>query len=81
MHETGLIKNLLAMAEKEIEYDSIAQVAKIIVQLSYWGNIKEAHLRQHFDCFVKNTPWKDVVLEVKEVPCGPPLTLVGVELK
>lgn len=80
MHESGLIENLFEAVEEKIAGNPIEQVAKIVVQVSLWGGIKAEHLRHHFDCCVQGTPWQNVVLEIIEVPSGPPLALSSIEL-
>ncbi|MFH1258301.1 MAG: hydrogenase/urease maturation nickel metallochaperone HypA [Elusimicrobiota bacterium] len=81
MHEAGLIEDLFKVVEEKIAGNPIEQVSKIFVQVSVWGDIKADHLRHHFDCFVQCTPWQNVVLEIIEVPSGPPLALSSIELK
>ncbi len=80
MHEGNLIKDLLNEVEKQLSIDDISRVSKIVVAISLFGGIKKDHFKEHFYQFIKDTPWKDVSLEIKETEIGAPLSFDGCEL-
>ncbi|HDZ76739.1 MAG TPA: hypothetical protein ENH41_01480 [Candidatus Omnitrophica bacterium] len=80
MHESNLIKDLLNKVAKQLALDDVSRVSKIVVALSLFGGIKRDRFKEHFYQFIKNTPWKDVKLEIKETEIGAPLSFDSYEL-
>ncbi len=78
MHETSLIKDMLAtIAQVRKEHEG-APVKKINVELSDFSGMDEEHFRFHFDEETHGTELEGIGLEIIKVPFGADAKLVSV---
>jgi Zn finger protein HypA/HybF involved in hydrogenase expression len=80
MHETSLIKDMLAVAEKVRQENGSKAVTEMVVEISEFAGMDEEHFRFHFEQETKKTPWQDVKLEIQKRPYGLEARLVSVIL-
>jgi Zn finger protein HypA/HybF involved in hydrogenase expression len=78
MHESSLIKDMLATVSQVQKEQQEKRVKKIAVELSEFGALNEEHFRFHFDEETKGTAWQGVGLEIRKVPFGIDAKLVSV---
>jgi Zn finger protein HypA/HybF involved in hydrogenase expression len=67
MHETSLIKNMLAVVKKAKEERPGYAVIGITVELPAFGSMDEEHFKFHFNEEVKGTQWENLKLELIKV--------------
>jgi Zn finger protein HypA/HybF involved in hydrogenase expression len=75
MHESGLIRRMIATARREAERQG-ATLAGIEVRLGALAGGSAEHLREHFEIELAALGLADIVLEITEAPEHP----AGVEI-
>ncbi|HAJ56457.1 MAG TPA: hypothetical protein DCL35_01660 [Candidatus Omnitrophica bacterium] len=78
MHETSLIKDMLATVRQMREEKKDSPVKKVTVELSEFGSMDEEHFRFHFDEETRGTELQGLGLEIKKVPIGADAKLVSI---
>ena len=70
MHESSMMKNILATVRHLEKENAPKKVAGITIELPTFGSLSEEHFRFHFKEATKQTPWKGLFLEIVKVPFG-----------
>lgn len=68
MHETVLMRNLIAIAVRKIEANHIGRVSKVTVSIGKLSNAMPNALLFAFEAMTQNGPLEGAVLEMKEIP-------------
>ena len=81
MHESSMMKNMLATVRRLEKENAPKKVVGITVELPTFGSLNEEHFRFHFKEATKQTPWKGLLLEIVEVSFGIDAKLSHVTLR
>ncbi|MFV8750259.1 hydrogenase/urease maturation nickel metallochaperone HypA [Nannocystaceae bacterium ST9] len=81
MHESGLIRRMIATARSEAERQGAA-LAGIEVRLGALAGGSPEHLREHFDLALAELGLADIALDIREAPEHPGgVEIVGLVLR
>ena len=80
MHESSLIKNMIAAIEQVRAENGARPVKRIEVELAQFGTMDEEHFRFHFKEAVKGTSLAKAKIDFTKVPFGTDARLVSVTL-